>query len=221
MQKKEAPLHNNLAWPTVQRLSEYLIILEQFAEGGREVISSSELAEVYSNTPSQVRQDIFRLPNTGRVGQGYRIKELAEAIRETLGLDSVTKIVIVGCGRMGMTLAQHIPFGEHGMKLCGIFDNDPTIIGLEIEGTKVEDVSILEKKVVESAVSMAVLCVPASVAQELADRLVSSGIKGILNLTRQRLKVPPGIYVQYEQIICSFMQLAYKCKQSPRPAPNL
>lgn len=215
MQKKEEPPpHKNLAWPTVQRLSEYLIILEQFAESGKDIISSSELASIYSNTPSQVRQDIFRLPSTGRVGQGYKIKELAEAIRETLGLDSVTKIVIVGCGRMGMTLAQHIPFNEHGMKLCGIFDNDPTIVGLEIEGIKVEEVAMLEKRVAENIVPMAVLCVPASAAQELTDRLVKSGVRGILNFTRQRLKVPSHVCVQHEQIICSFMQLAYKCKKT-------
>ena len=64
--------NGKLAWPTIQRLTEYLIILEQYLENHTEVISSSELAEIYSNTPSQVRQDIFRLPNTGRVGHGYR-----------------------------------------------------------------------------------------------------------------------------------------------------
>ena len=63
---EETVLKDNLAWPTVQRLTEYLIILEQHLENNKEVISSSELAEIYSNTASQVRQDIFRLPNTGR-----------------------------------------------------------------------------------------------------------------------------------------------------------
>ncbi len=87
-----------MAGPTLQRLSEYLMILEQRIEEGKDIVSSSELADSYSNTPSQVRQDIFRLRYTGRAGQGYRTAELAESIRLALGMDAVTYVGIVGWG---------------------------------------------------------------------------------------------------------------------------
>jgi redox-sensing transcriptional repressor len=213
MKNKKQSASGELAWPTVQRLSEYLIILEQCLDSGKEVISSSELAEIYSNTPSQVRQDIFRLPNTGRVGQGYNAKELVETIRGVLGLDIKTKIAIVGCGRMGMALARHLPFDQHGMELAALFDSDPSLIGQDVDGIVVSDPEKFERVISDLGISMAVLCVPSAVAQELTDRLVKAGIRGLLNFTKQRLKVPPGIFLQHEQIICSFMQLSYKCRK--------
>jgi redox-sensing transcriptional repressor len=213
MKNKKRTESGELAWPTVQRLSEYLIILEQCLDSGKEVISSSELAEIYSNTPSQVRQDIFRLPNTGRVGQGYNARELVETIRVVLGLDIKTKIAIVGCGRMGMALARHLPFDQHGMALAALFDSDSSIVGKEVEGVKVMDSEELESVIREFDIKMVALCVPVPVAQSVTDRLVKAGIKGVLNFTKQRLKVPSGIFVQHEQIICSFMQLSYKCRK--------
>ncbi len=203
----------SLAWPTVQRLSEYLIILEQLLEGGKEIISSSELAEIYSNTPSQVRQDIFRLPGAGRVGRGYNAKELASTIRKTLGLNNTANIIIVGCGRMGMALARHLPFKEHGMELTGLFDKEPSIIGKNVEGITVKDISELKDCPQANSWKIAALCVPASAAQDVTDMLVEAGVKGILNFTRKRLKVSKGIWVQHEQIICSLMQLNYKCSE--------
>lgn len=214
MKNKKQSASGELAWPTVQRLSEYLIILEQCLESGKDVISSSELAEIYSNTPSQVRQDIFRLPNTGRVGQGYNAKELVDTIRGVLGLDIKTKIAIVGCGRMGMALAQHLPFDQHGMELAALFDSDPALVGNKVDGIAVSDAEDLETVIPKLEITMAALCVPVPVAQKVTDRLVKAGIKGLLNFTKQRLKVPSGIFVQHEQIICSFMQLSYKCRKN-------
>jgi redox-sensing transcriptional repressor len=160
-----------------------------------------------------VRQDIFRLPKTGRVGQGYNVRELADAIRKVLGLDRKTALVIVGCGRMGMALAQHVPFSEHGMCLAGLFDNNPSIVGREVKsaGLKIMGSATLGEFIKERNISIAALCVPTSVAQDVTDGLNATGIKGILNFTRKRLKVPPEVEILHAQFICSFIQLAYKC----------
>ncbi len=204
--------NGKLAWPTVQRLTEYLIILEQYLENNTEVISSSELAEIYSNTPSQVRQDIFRLPNTGRVGQGYKIEELTEAIRKVLGINNKSRVAIIGCGKMGTALAQHIPFESYGMELTALFDKDPNVVGSEIDGLPVQNVTELETVLPVKKVKIAGLCVPSDAAQEVTDRLVNAGIKGILNFTRKRLKVPKRVIVQYRQPVCAFIQLAHNIR---------
>lgn len=206
---EETVLKDNLAWPTVQRLTEYLIILEQHLENNKEVISSSELAEIYSNTASQVRQDIFRLPNTGRVGQGYNVKELASTIRKVLGLDIQADVIIAGCGKMGTALAQHVLFPNYGMKLIALFDKDPEIIGSQIGALTVTDAALMENIIKEKDIKIAALCVPYEAAQDTTDKLVSSGINAILNFTRKRLKVPRSVFVQHRQIVCSFMQLSF------------
>lgn len=203
----------DLTWPTVQRLTEYLIILEQFIQSGKETVSSSELASIYSNTASQVRQDIFRLPNTGRVGHGYDIKELSCAIRDVLSMNEKTNIVVIGCGNLGSALAGHIPFDDYGLELVGAFDKDPKLLGSEIGGVVIQDISMISEFVKKNNVEVVCLCVPADVAQSVTDVLVEAGINGILNYSRTRLKVPDHVYVQHKQIICSFIQVAYACKK--------
>lgn len=200
----------SLSPPTVLRLSEYLLILEQFIKENREIISSRELASAYGNNANQVRQDIFHLKNSGRLGQGYSTWELAEEIRRTLGLNDFKKVCIVGAGNLGKALATHVPFSNYGMKLTKVFDVDKTIIGTEINDLKVEAYSALVKSIQSVGVEIAAICVPASVAQEVCDDLVSAGIKGILNYSRVRLKAPESVTIQYQQVICSFMQLTYK-----------
>ena len=200
--------------PTAERLSEYLLILEQHLKNSRDTMSSKELADVYGNTASQVRQDLFQIENTGRIRHGYNVRTLTAAIREKLGIEKTTNLVIIGCGKLGSAIAEHVPFSSYGMDLKGIFDNDPSIIGTKVSGLVVEDVRTLEKAVEKRGISMAALCVPPHVAQEVTDKLLSGeGIKGILNYTQLRLKVPAGIVVKDSQIVCSFMQLAFFSNQ--------
>lgn len=203
-----------LTWPTVQRLTEYLIILEQFIRSGKETISSSELANIYSNTASQVRQDIFRLPNTGRVGHGYNVAELSRAIRNVLSMNDKTNVIMIGCGNLGQALAGHIPFEEYGMELVSAFDNDKAIFGTEIGGTQIQDIANVSSFIKKNDVQVACLCVPGKAAQAVVDQIVKAGVTGILNYSRTRLKVPKHVYVQHKQIICSFMQVSYATKQS-------
>ena len=200
--------------PTAGRLSEYLLILEQHLKNSRDTISSKELADLYGNTPSQVRQDLFQIENTGRIRHGYNVRTLIAAIREKLGIEKTTNLIIIGCGKLGSAIAEHVPFSSYGMNLKGIFDNDPSIIGTEVSGLVVEDVKNLDKVIKKREISIAALCVPPPAAQEVTDKILAGeGIRGILNYTQLRLKVPPGIVVKDSQIVCSFMQLAFFSNQ--------
>jgi redox-sensing transcriptional repressor len=203
---------NKFTWPTIQRLSEYLIILEQLAKTGEKVISSSDLANYYGNTPSQVRQDIFRLPNTGRVGHGYDISKLSGSIRDSLLMTEETNVIIIGCGNLGSTLASHIPFTDYGMRLLAIFDKSQDVIGTDIAGIKVRSTSDMSEFIKENDISVACLCVPTDVAQETVDKLIPNGVNSFLNYSKARLQVPPEVFVQHEQIVCSFMKVVYASK---------
>ena len=199
-----------LSPPTVLRLSEYLLILEQFIKENKEIISSRELATAYGNNANQVRQDIFHLKNSGRLGQGYSTWELAEEIRRTLGLNDVKKVCIIGVGNLGKALATHVPFNDYGMKLTRVFDVDKKIIGTPINDIVVEDYNLSADIIKKNKIEIGAICVPATVAQDVCDNLVDAGITGILNYSRVRLKAPAKITIQYQQVICSFMQLSYK-----------
>lgn len=192
---------------TTQRLTEYLIVLEELAEAGIDLVSSRELARHYGNTASQVRQDIFRLQHSGRTGRGYNVHELQTTIRDNLGLNNSYNVAIVGCGRLGTTLALHVPLAEYGMRLAAAFDVNPELIGQPLAELFIQDAADMIKVCRDKHIKLAALSVPKQAAQASADKLVIAGVRGILNYTRVRLRVPADVHVENRQIICSFMQL--------------
>ncbi len=198
-----------IAWPTAQRLSEYLIVLEELKARNTAVVSSRELAGIYGNNANQVRQDLSCLGHTGRVGQGYAVRDLEQMIRAALGLTVRRKMALVGCGRLGTTLAMHIPLANYGMDLVAAFDVAHHIVGTHIGPMLVEPSARITEVCRERGVKLAVLTVPKSTAQEAADQLVAGGVEGILNYTRLRLRLPPHVVVQNRQIVCAFLQLNY------------
>lgn len=209
--KRRRALHPNgtLPRPTLERLSEYLVILDECHNTGKKTISSTEIAELYGNTPSQVRQDIFQLPGARRSGQGYNTRQLAVAIRSALGLDKPTKVAIVGCGRIGLGLACNLPFKEYGLELAALFDCRTNLPGVP-EGLTIMPDSEIARIVKEQNIPVAMITVPGPAAQAVADELVKGGIKCILNYAHERLKVPDDVVVKYQQVICVMMQLAYR-----------
>ncbi len=98
------------------------------------------------------------------------------------------------------------------MRLTALFDVDPHIIGTSIRGLEVLDANSLEDEMSKRPFTIGGLCVPSGAAQDMASRLAYAGAKGILNFTRKRLKVPPGIAVRHMQIACAFMQIALDVK---------
>ncbi|MFA4943383.1 MAG: redox-sensing transcriptional repressor Rex [Lentisphaeria bacterium] len=209
-----------ITWPTVLRLSEYLIILEELADSHTEVVSSRELAAIYGNNANQVRQDLSSLGHTGRVGQGYSVKELEQMIRRALGLNVRRNLALVGCGRLGTTVALHVPLAKYGMDLVAAFDVAHHLVGTHLGPVMVEHASRIAEVCRERNIKLAVLTVPKSTAQESADQLVLGGVEGILNYTRVRLRVPPHVVVQNRQIVCSFLQLFHATCNRDRMAPG-
>jgi redox-sensing transcriptional repressor len=191
------------------RLSQYLIILEELAEKGVDVVSSRTLASLYGNNANQVRQDLFCLKETGRVGQGYSVRQLEQKIREALGLKENRMVAVVGCGRLGTTLALHVPLANYGMHLVAAFDVDPRIVGTNLGAVRVDHASRITEICRERRVELAALSVPKEAAEATTEQLVAAGVQGILNYTRVRLQVPPHVTVQNRQIIGSFIQLSF------------
>lgn len=203
--------------PTSTRLAEYLIILEELAEDGHDIVSSRELAELYGNNANQVRQDLFRLERTGRVGQGYAIRELEATIRHTLGITQQHGVAIVGCGRLGSTLAQHVPLANYGLNFVAAFDVDPRLVGTNLGPVRIDHADRIPEICRQRRVELAALSVPKDPAQELTDRLLEGGVMAILNYTRVRLRVPETVVVQNRQVICSFIMLSYAHFRRTRP----
>lgn len=191
----QAPMKATIPTATVSRLPVYLRCLSS-VPFGRETCSSSELAEIAGVNSAQVRKDLSFLGTRGVRGVGYNINDLRLAIAKALGLTHEYAVAIVGAGNLGRALANYPGFSDWGFEVVAVLDRDPSKLGMEIAGLRVEPMSDLERIVAERDVSIAIVATPASVAQEVAARLGQAGIRSILNFAPTVLQVDDGVYVR-------------------------
>ena len=185
-----------IADSTVRRLSAYLRFLEDFEARGLTTISSDELAKRGGTTSAQVRKDLSFFGSFGKRGLGYSVPELAGRLREILGLGREWKVVIVGAGKIGAALARHHGFQQRGFRIIAVYDVDPEIVGADLDGLLIRDLSHLERDVHREPPDIAVLAVPEQAAQGVTERLVRAGLKAILNFAPAQLQVPADVTVK-------------------------
>lgn len=186
----------HIAESTVRRLSLYLLFLEEFEERGLDTISSTELAARGGTTSTQVRKDLSLFGSFGKRGLGYPVAELANRIREILGIEREWRVVIIGAGKIGLALAQYRGFAQRGFQVKAVYDSDPAKIGTRSDGFVIRALDSLTSDAREEPVDIAVLAVPAPAVQRVADLVVDAGVRAILNFAPHQLKVPPHVAVK-------------------------
>ena len=93
-----------------------------------------------------------------------------------------------------------------------IFDNDPNIIGSKIGEFVVQSTENMEFEIRKSGLKIAMLTIPAPMAQKTAENLVNAGILAILNYAPISLKLPKGIQVQYLNPVQNLQHMTYYIK---------
>ncbi|MFN2176729.1 MAG: redox-sensing transcriptional repressor Rex [Anaerolineales bacterium] len=181
----------------ISRLPLYLRSLQRMQEENRKVTSSQELGERLGISAAQIRKDLSQFGEFGKQGTGYKIDYLIEQLSKILQVDQEWDIVVVGAGDIGNAVARYRGFRNRGFKVKMIFDNDQSRVGTEIDAYIVKDSKNLISYVVDNNIKIAMIAVPASHAQEVANQLVEAGIKAILNYAPINITVPDGVFVQY------------------------
>lgn len=177
----------------VERLPVYIQKLNQLVREGRESVSSHEMAEILGITSAQFRKDLSFFGGFGKQGTGYNVINLLESLRTILKLNQIWEVVLVGVGHLGQALLSYQGFSNKGFEIVMAFDNDPKVIGRKFAGIEVQDVMEMRNHICPRGIPIAILTVPASHAQEMADQLIRCGVKAILNYAPVTLKVPDGV----------------------------
>ena len=198
-----------VAESTVRRLSLYLRFLEEFEGQGIETVSSGALASRGGTTSAQVRKDLSFFGSFGKRGLGYPVPELADRMRGILGLKRRYRVGMIGAGKIGSALVQYRGFKQRGFDIVAIFDSDPSKIGGSWNGLTVQDIGALEMEVGQQPLDMAVLVVPADVAQAVTDRLIALRVKAILNFAPVQLTVPDDVVVKTVNLALELETLSY------------
>lgn len=187
----------------VSRLPVYLRALQRLADAGMTTTSSKELGEKVGISAAQIRKDLSQFGEFGKQGTGYYIPYLIERLSKILKVEHVWDVAVVGMGEIGHAVVRYQGFGNRGFRVAMCFDNDPEKIGKQVcTGVPncsfvIRDARNMVRDIREANIKLAMLCTPASVAQEVADQLVEAGVRGILNYAPLRLVVPPGVKVQH------------------------
>lgn len=182
-----------IAESTIRRLSLYLSFLEEIEARGVRTTSSDDLAKLGGTTSAQVRKDLSFFGSFGKRGLGYSVPELSSSLRKILGLGRQWRVCIIGAGKIGAALAGYAGFAERGFIVSGVYDSDSSRIGTRWGNVTVRDEAQLERDIGTNNYQIAVLAVPADVAQKLVDRAVRAGIEGILSFAPVQLNVPSDV----------------------------
>jgi len=181
----------------IGRLPLYLRSVTRMHNKGCQVTSSQELGERLGISAAQIRKDLSQFGEFGKQGTGYNIEYLMEQLEKILNLDHEWNVAVIGAGDIGSALARYKGFANRGFKVRMVFDNDPQKIGTQVDEFIVQDITKMSAEITQARIKVAMIAVPASMAQQVTDQLVQAGVKAILNYAPININVPSDVRVQY------------------------
>ncbi|MDT4948589.1 MAG: redox-sensing transcriptional repressor, partial [Pseudonocardiales bacterium] len=150
----------------------------------------------------------------GFASRGFRIAALLDASpalvgTELRGLTVHRAVALIGVGNLGQALAGYAGFASRGFRIAALVDADAGRIGSTIRGLTVRDIRDLDAIVAEHGITIAVLAVPASAAQEVCNRLVRAGVTSILNFAPVVVSVPPHVDLRKVDLAAELQILSF------------
>ncbi len=202
----------NLPHKTIERLSQYRRALLICAAKGKTHIFSHEIAKIQHITPVQVRRDIMLIGYTGTLRKGYNIQELIDLIGDIIDTKDGLNVAVVGIGNLGRAMINYFNGKRTKLSILAGFDSNPDKIDRIYSGVKGYHIDRMAEIIKKENISIAIITVPAGAAPDIAEKLVSAGIKGILNYTPKPVQVPEHIYLEEYDMITSLEKVAFFVK---------
>jgi len=198
----------------IRRLPVYLRVLEETQGLEIQIISSAELAERTGFSPEQIRKDLAYFGAFGTRGVGYDTALLSRRISRILGLHQGVRAALVGAGHLGFALARYSISRHKDVRITNVFDADPAKVGSDIMGVPIHSIADLNSVIKEMGIKIAIIAVPATEAQTVAELLQGAGIEAILNFAPAKLKLAPGVFIQNIDLTIELQSLAYYTSSS-------
>ncbi|MGE3252920.1 MAG: redox-sensing transcriptional repressor Rex [Pseudonocardia sp.] len=194
---------------SVVRLALYLRVLGELAEQGTETVSSDELAGASGVNPAKLRKDLSYIGSYGIRGVGYEVAPLLRHLEHSLGLTQRQAVALVGVGNLGHALAGYAGFAGNGFPVVALFDIDPDLVGVGINGILIDHVDELRRVCAERGVTIGMIATPGQAAQGVCDQLVACGVRCILNFAPAVLQVPDDVDVRKVDLAVELQVLAF------------
>ena len=201
---------------TLGRLPSYYCEIENRVARGDEFVSSSSIAESLGINPVQVRKDLAGISSEpGRPKLGFRVEILFEDLKKYLGYDHYDEAILVGVGALGHVLMQYGGFEKYSLDIVAGFDREPK--EEKIGEKPVLPISKMVSFLKRTHITIGIIAVPASEAQNVADMLVSGGIQAIWNFAPTTINLPDNILVKNENLAASLAALTTELRRRHKP----
>ncbi|MBE7106835.1 redox-sensing transcriptional repressor Rex [Bacillus cereus] len=200
---------------TAKRLPLYYRFIQNLSLSGKQRVSSAELSEAVKVDSATIRRDFSYFGALGKKGYGYNVNYLLSFFRETLDQDDITRVALIGVGNLGTAFLHYNFTKNNNTKIEMAFDVSEEKVGTEIGGIPVYHLDELEERL-SNDIQVAILTVPATVAQAVADRLAETNVHGILNFTPARLNVSENIRIHHIDLAVELQTLVYFLKNYPQ-----
>jgi len=198
-----------IAVSTINRLSQYYRTLGLLIEKDTETVSSEEIADLEGVTSAQVRKDLSFFGTFGKRGLGYNTHDLRKEIGKILGLSKKWNVALIGVGNIGRALMDYEEFKKQGFLIKAAFESDPQKVDEVIHNIKVDHISDICPIIAEEKIEIAIIAVPARVAQSVVDQLVECGVRAFLNFAPISIKTPDNVIVKNENMSIELEALSY------------
>ncbi len=180
---------------TIRRLPWYLSYVRMLDNLHVEYVSSTQISKELNVQSSQIAKDLSFLNIRGKTRIGYEVSSLVTELEDFLGFNKHHDAVVIGTGSLGTALMQDHGLENYGLNIVAGFDVRTDVIGKEIGGVPVYDISELASWQREHKVSIAILTVPVDHAQEAASLAIASGMTALWNFTPYRIKAPEDVII--------------------------
>ena len=210
--------HMKASLPVIRRLPRYYRYITELKNNGTVRISSSQLAHIMGSTPSQVRQDFNCFGGFGQQGVGYSVDLLHEEIEKLLFPEGKQRAILLGAGTMGITVADFVIKENTGVELVAVFDNDKALIGNKLFGLEILSMDNFVEFCQQERVDIIIACTTKDVAQQLAPKIIETGVKGIWNYSHFDFTVyDETLIVENVHLRDSLMALSYRVSHKNKP----
>lgn len=208
----------SLSGPAKGRLLQLMRLLENHAAHGEGGPVTSARAEQLTGWPRDtIRKDISCLHGTDEAAignsAGYDPELLIPLIKKALGLNRRGKFCVVGLGRLGSAYLNFTPSELEEFELAAGFDTNVNRVEILKAAAPLYPAYKMAEVIGRFGIKIALLCVPADVAQAAAEKCAAAGIRGILNFAPTALNLPPEVAVRNVFLADELRNLAVKMKE--------
>ena len=150
---------------TAKRLPLYYRYLNILHDGGKNRVSSNELAEAIHVDSATIRRDFSYFGALGKRGYGYDVDDLIEFFKNILHQDRLTNVALIGVGNLGHALLNFNFHQDSNIRISAAFDTNPKNINTIQGGVPIYPMDQIVAQLKEQQISVVILTVPSNVAR--------------------------------------------------------